>query len=923
MVIIKSWALAITSFCIGGVGKSLYRLGLAPREPAWRFDLSSALIGFVAGALVSLVLYLLRHRLAALRDSFSNRAAHLKDRLSTGVEDRYREQVVYIAEYTHLLKHYAPLSKVYVSPDLFVPPVTLPRAFGDEHEHGADQWRDEYLYDSLYPSPETVHIGDALKQSRRLAILGAMGSGRTTFLLYLAHQFALREGWRFTFDEPQETDSVELQADRKREQERLPVWIPLEALDFSQAQSGGRHALLKPITDYLGSSLPVLIAAPSAVTVRTRIVEGKCLLLFDNLDMLDAQAYEQALSWMNDLCRTYVENTVVVSGTQRGYGALLEKGFAALMLEGFQRPQMLQFVERWESLRTESVMAEWEAQAAEAQKAYEAEKAAAAAKGLPPPAEPEPPEIPAPARGLLALWTGGRREHVMPLDLSLAAILWREQDAIPSTRLMCFAQAVVIAIGHTQDSLLSPPHWARVLGEISWRMHSEARYEARRDELEKGIAQVLSQFKPLTASSAETEVVQEGGEQASAAPNWERLGRAALNALLETGDLLTDAGRGHINFVHPTFRAYFAAQHAARSGQPGLLLDHVRDPRWQETILFYATLSSVAPLVVERLKGEDDIHRSNFFTAARYLLASPEADKQLLGGVLAELAQIFLNPAQPTTLRRQAGVSIAQAESKGALYLFGQALQHADPHVRCLGVWGLVQLDDDRTWVGLEKSLRDPDPLVRVEVLRAMGRRGDEKSLEGLLQGLQDQDDLPRRVAAEALAAFGEQGHEVLQEAVESEDMYIRRAALYGVGKVKEPWALEIVDRMSREDQEWFVRSAAVEILEKLRAGASRITATCDLEQAAWLTRWATRQNRALGTGDAPMRLVFTAAEEGDWTVKLAAAGTLRACGDQRAIPVLRGLLNHTDLLVRDAAYAALGEIGKRTGEHILLQKKN
>jgi HEAT repeat protein len=219
---------------------------------------------------------------------------------------------------------------------------------------------------------------------------------------------------------------------------------------------------------------------------------------------------------------------------------------------------------------------------------------------------------------------------------------------------------------------------------------------------------------------------------------------------------------------------------------------------------------------------------------------------------------------------------------------------------------------------GLQHALTDADRLVRVEALYALGAIGGDPAIDGLVQGLQDADELVRRVAAEVLAIVGGEGHDLLRDGVESGDMYIRRASTFGLGKVDEPWAIEIVDELRREDDEWFVRSAATEVMDRVNADPPSIAPTPPkLENQGWLVSWAAGRGMALESYDAALQALLQAVQEGDWTIKLAAADVLGLCAGQEAIPALRAAVSDEDVLVREAALTALHQISQRTGFYI------
>jgi len=885
------------------------------QQTGWRFDLPSAIVGFVLGLLVGLGIYLLRHRITAARDAIRDRALHVRQRVSTGVEDRYREQVIETAERRHVLHRYTELSTLYVQRRLIVPDAVPADLRPPEDEAESGRWQEMRLHDVLHPSPVTVEIADALRQYKKLAILGPMGTGRTTLLDYLTQLYGRRAGWRLTYPEPTEEDEKSLIAEREWERERLPVHISLPLVDLDLAEGGGRHVFVEPLTDCVASTLGGLIALPSAPMVRTKVIAGNALLLFDNLDMLDDNTRRRALEWIDQLARAYPTNIVIVAGGAEGYQALWRIGFATLMLNAFDQRETGRFVERWQGLREGLDVERWQSEAAELQAAFDTAVDRARREGRPPPNEADysPPPVPEPAPPLLDVWPEGRQERVRPVDLALAARLWREQDAVPAVDLIRYVQSAVAAFRGAQDGLLTPPQWARVISSVTWDMQREGGYSLGRERFEGAITELLDE---AYMASADMRHRVEGEEDEK--PDFGRQGRMAFAALLGTGDLMRDVGRGRVAFVHPVFRAYFAAQYAARTNLADTMREHVRDAGWQDTLLFYAALTNAAPLVMARLKGEDDLFRSNFFAAAGYLAVSPEADKRLQGGVLAELAQVVMDPTKPTLLCRRAASAIAHSKDKGAIYLFGQAMQHEDPHVRRLGVWGLSQMEDERVLPGLKHALGDVDRLVRVEVLHALASIGGDVAIDGLVQGLQDEDELARRVSAELLAAMGGEGNNLLREAVQHDDMYFRRAAVFGLGVVGEPWALAIVDEMRREDDEWFVRSAATEVMDRV-SGPQAVVAPGPppIEGHDWLVRWASQRGVTLSSTEDAQRMLTQALQQEDWTIKMAAADTLRVSGTQSVIPALKSAIADENLLVREAAFAALQEIAVRTGTRI------
>jgi len=881
----------------------------APPAADAQLEWRSLAIGFGLGLLVALVLYVLRDRMIAAWEGLRARTARLRARLSRRGIDRYRDQMIELAERGHLLHHYATLSEIYVPRRLTVPGAMPPALQRTEDDQDGGRWPAERMLDLMHPASVSVTLNEAMRQEKRLAILGTTGSGRTTLLSYMALLYARCVGWRLSFPEPSEEDPASLKAARRREQERLPVLIPLQVLDLSSVDEGGRNALVRPIMTHLAASPHHAIAAYVGSMVRSRLLSGDCLLLFDNLDLLDAERRGQVLGWIGELAQAYPDNVMVIAGAVEGYAALAKMGFAPLVLDTFDRLAVARFVERWERIHDDLDASEVEDRRTTWQPIFEQTTQDLSPEDLvePPLEAPVAPEL---SLSVLDAWPAGRRERVLPVDLALAAILWRQGRPVPAKATARCAQAAIAAIGHVKDRLLTPSQWAHVLASVAWSMQIEGQHQEARSLFEQAVANLLDETYVASADLR--------AEEDNERPGFSRESRSAVLALVAAGDLLTEVARRRVAFVHPMYRAYFAAQHAARASQESVVRVHVRDPQWQHTVRFFAALSNPAPLVKERLQDTDDLFRSDFFAAAGDVAASTSFDKRLRAGLLSELAQILLDPTHATPMCQLAATTIAQFQDDGVLYLFGKATAHQDPQVRRVGVWGLSLVEGERARAGLQHALSDPDHLVRIEALYAIAGRHGEATVDSLVQGLQDEHELTRRVAAELLAVSGSEGHDLLREAADVEDMYIRRAAVFGLGVVGEPWALRIVDRVQREDGEWFVRSAAAEVMERTISAQPIIApAAVQPELEDWLIHWASEQGIPCTSPDEAGDALLQAMRQGSWRTLVAAADLLRACGGRQAIPVLKSALRDERLLVREAAFAALREISQRIGLRI------
>jgi HEAT repeat protein len=215
----------------------------------------------------------------------------------------------------------------------------------------------------------------------------------------------------------------------------------------------------------------------------------------------------------------------------------------------------------------------------------------------------------------------------------------------------------------------------------------------------------------------------------------------------------------------------------------------------------------------------------------------------------------------------------------------------------------IAALQDERT------ALR-----VRESAARALLELGSDEAVAALAGALTQVDQALMFVIAEALAA-APQGGEALEEATRHPDLFVRRAAAYGLGRISADWAREKLLEMAREDQEWMVRSAAEVALQAQDESEQEnltVTAPPQPDRLDWLISWAARQGEGLGVGEVAMVMLQRAAREGNADAKVLSALTLAQIGRESEAAVLEPLMGSADPLVAQTAAWAVHQIRRR-----------
>ncbi|HML21043.1 MAG TPA: HEAT repeat domain-containing protein, partial [Aggregatilinea sp.] len=236
--------------------------------------------------------------------------------------------------------------------------------------------------------------------------------------------------------------------------------------------------------------------------------------------------------------------------------------------------------------------------------------------------------------------------------------------------------------------------------------------------------------------------------------------------------------------------------------------------------------------------------------------------------------------------------------------------------IRQLACIGLGALGNPEAVKDLAPMLTDSERNVQLAAGLALGAIGTEAALEVMVQGLLDGTEELRRAVAEALAAIPDVGYAILRDGIQAEDIMIRRATVYGLSRVKAPWALTALYRAMLEDEQWYVRAAAEEAFMEAQSPAREGPhAHPEADSLTWLIQWAAERGEGVPAGSNARQVLVRVLQEGQPVYKVMAASTLGLLGHFQALKPLYAALRDRHPEVRSAAYQALAMIQFRTGE--------
>jgi HEAT repeat protein len=300
--------------------------------------------------------------------------------------------------------------------------------------------------------------------------------------------------------------------------------------------------------------------------------------------------------------------------------------------------------------------------------------------------------------------------------------------------------------------------------------------------------------------------------------------------------------------------------------------------------------------------------------------------------ILIRLAKLMVDAKAPLALRERAAATLVGTQDTGVGYLLRQAMSSPDPVLRATAAPGLGALatelpgrpGDRKALDALVQALNDESEEVQVAAIHALTATRSEAAEEALIHTLLEATPPIRQVTAQAMVRMGEGGQEIIKEALETEEILVRRAALAGLALIDEPWAEEKLDHVLREDPEWLVRSAAEEILKKRQEQAKvpPIEAV-QADSLAWLVSWAAGRGDGVPGGPAATALLQRVVKEGEPDMaRAAAARSLGEIGQTRFVQPLMAALQDPSRSVREAAVFALAAISRGWNKRLTLGRE-
>jgi hypothetical protein len=829
-------------------------------------DMLSFWIGFIVASIFWAIIASVRPALRNALEMLKQQRQEARLRAGSSIEDNHRRNICQQTQEMHLAASLFSLSEITIEPRLMTPP--------SQSEPGAESHHRDIVEKTLPYLPETPELGtfygepglglaEALSGEVNLVITGQPGSGKSTALAYLACQVA---------EQSPATASLN---------EHLPFLFHIAELGLPLAEVKKAEDVLAPIIEAQSARTRIIDKARIPTFVQQTFQSGRALLLLDGLDEMPQPQVQEASNYLRVLLRAYPKTRIIAAAAPEYIDGLLQLGFMPTALQAWSTQEQTALLNNWDSLWQKYVKDEAWAQTA-----------------------PNVDTL------LLKRWLSQDNLGLTPLEYTLK--IWAAYAGdVRGSSIPDHIEAHIRRLAPAEI----PAEALQVLASQSSLSQLAAFEEKQASEWVRPFEQALSQVSLEPAPGSETATSEaesaiettQDGEKAPAKKAAPVKKISVVNILTKSG-LLKKLPKNRLSFSHPVLADYLTSQALSA---PGAAEPMLKQPDWSrktQVMRYLAAFSDATPLIQSLLVESDPVLLRPQRTTAMLVRYAPR-NAPWRNTAIASLLEILQNDDYPLALRGEIATNFALSKDPQISALFRQLLQAPSDKLRQLAALTLGLMRDTKAVEPLASLLSLSIGPTQQTACLALVAIGTPPALESVAAALLGGDEDLRQSAAEALANDPHEGREALREGIGAEDILLRRAIVYGLARVPEAWADELLQKTQIEDNQWAVRNVAVELLESRKRPNPRIPRRLrEPSEMPWLVEFAGRQGMGISPGQATMDMLLQAFKGNNPEEQRAALAYLRHKPSEGIIGTLYHAYFVNDHPQRELVYQILKE---------------
>jgi len=804
-----------------------------------RFDSVSFWIGFITGALLWVILRMIRPILNRSWVYIKAQFQLSRKNVLSNVLKQHCTDILKNIQDNHIASSLFSLDEILISPRLMAPP---PHFDPDVPPPYEDVVSTIIPYTPDWPELAAAYHCESLdplfafSSSKRIAIIGKPGIGKTMTLSYLASALAKQK-----LDSASDQGLIPLlltSSSIKYQNSTDPLPIIIEAVSTSASKKTKRQ-------------LPFM--------VKTILENNNAVLILDGLDELFVEDLKEKVDFISSLIEAFPDLKIVVAADSNHIDRLPRLGFQFYSVTAWGNKQQNDFLNRWNSL--------WEAHIQSTNKqTYDNRLIIQWLKNL--------DSATTPLEFTLKIWSAYAQDQFgHQMGDSIRAYVRRMGVIIPSSELTLELLALTML---QHRSLIIPENYART-----------------------GIMENAIKLREFHSNSAEKDGIVKDLPRSTSISK-------ILSDLGNTG-IININSRNEICFVHLVIPGYLVGN-SVLNNNTSKAFSQASWPVESFAALTRARITKIGEEFYKILYRTDDPLMLDRLSLGCWLpIISNEIDEKKV--IINRLIDDLENEMLPLGLRFKLLTSLLISDDTKIQSKIRNLLKSENRSTRLIATIGCGYLRDDNATELLLNLLRD-DTRVGQAACLALALIRSNNAIEGLATALLEGNDQLRCAAAEAFATIPDKGYKILEEGSNLDDIVTKRAVIYGLRKVNEPWSTQILDKLHRDDNQWVIKDAAIQAIEDLNNQdlSDRVIDT-PLHKIPWLVAFAGDLGQGISQGKSAQAMLLRVLEEGNDDEILAALNQIQQRGITDVFPNIYPLYYGERHDIREAAYYVMWQI--------------
>ncbi|MHC1741009.1 MAG: hypothetical protein AB9897_07870 [Anaerolineaceae bacterium] len=310
-------------------------------------------------------------------------------------------------------------------------------------------------------------------------------------------------------------------------------------------------------------------------------------------------------------------------------------------------------------------------------------------------------------------------------------------------------------------------------------------------------------------------------------------------------------------------------------------------------------------------KADGLLRRDHFFLLS--WLKRTDKNDPLREKIFRQTAALLQDISLPIGLRFRFIYALSETHDPTISSLFSYFSSSFDDSIRQISALGLGIINDEKSVSILLKLSKDNSLEVQKIACISLNKIWSQPAQAGLLEVVFNAEEEIRYLACELISKHHPEGDQILEELAATDNYLARKAAIFGLVHIQQPWVNVLLEKLSIEDTQWVVRDAAKFALEHPRFVTTYLPErTIPILENPWILQKSESYSISLPEKGFPSELLYRILQEDTLSNKNLALSYLLSQPTPLLIKTLTKIASNPQSDFREEALNGLYKLSKR-----------